>query len=114
LGVKLSVDDFGTGYSSLAQLHQLDVDVLKVDKAFTDQLGKGKEGELLFRAIVSMAEALHISVVAEGVETPEQLAALKSLNCDEVQGFLVSKALPPTDIPPLMEKRFLFKVPAAS
>ncbi|HEY8605637.1 MAG TPA: EAL domain-containing protein [Noviherbaspirillum sp.] len=112
LGVKLSVDDFGTGYSSLAQLQQLDVDVLKVDKAFTNALGKSDEGAVLFKAIVSMADALDISVVAEGVETAEQLQTLQSLDCDEVQGYLVSEALPPQDVPPLVRRQFLFPAPS--
>lgn len=93
LGVKLMIDDFGTGHSSLAQLHRLDVDVLKVDKAFTYALTTGAEGRVLFQAIVSMAAALDMCVVAEGVETMEQLDLLKELECDEVQGFLMSGAL---------------------
>lgn len=114
LGIKLSVDDFGTGYSSLAQLQQLDVDVLKVDRAFTSALGKSEEGEVLFRAIVSMAGALDISVVAEGVETAEQLHALQSLECDEVQGYLVSKALPAHEVPSLIARRYLFPASATA
>jgi diguanylate cyclase (GGDEF)-like protein len=112
LGVKLLVDDFGTGYSSLSQLQRLDVDVLKVDRAFTLTLCEGAEGKALFKAIVAMANALDICIVAEGVETPEQLGVLQSLDCDEVQGHLVSAAVPAEDIPPLMHKRFLFP-PAA-
>jgi len=71
LGIRLMIDDFGTGYSSLSQLHRLDVDVLKVDQAFTHSLAQGSEGEQLYRAIVSMAAALDMHVVAEGVETVE-------------------------------------------
>ncbi|HEY8607848.1 MAG TPA: EAL domain-containing protein [Noviherbaspirillum sp.] len=111
LGVKLLIDDFGTGYSSLAQLHRLDVDVLKVDRAFTTALGKGSEGESLFRAIVSMAGALDICVVAEGVETEEQLLVLQSLDCDEVQGHLVSRAVPAQEMPQMMRRSFLFAAP---
>ncbi|GIZ50128.1 hypothetical protein NCCP691_01420 [Noviherbaspirillum aridicola] len=114
LGIKLSVDDFGTGYSSLAQLQQLDVDVLKVDRAFTSAVGKSEEGAVLFRAIVSMADALDISVVAEGVETREQLHALQSLDCDEVQGYLVSKALPAHEVPSLIARRYLFPASATA
>ncbi|WP_238482484.1 bifunctional diguanylate cyclase/phosphodiesterase [Noviherbaspirillum aridicola] len=104
LGVKLMVDDFGTGHSSLAQLHRLDVDVLKVDKAFTDALTSGTEGQVLFQAIVSMASALDMCVVAEGVETPEQLSMLRKLNCDEVQGFLFSPAVPGDAVAALMAR----------
>jgi diguanylate cyclase (GGDEF)-like protein len=113
LGVKLLVDDFGTGYSSLSQLQRLDVDVLKVDRAFTLTLCEGVEGKALFKAIVAMANALDICIVAEGVETHEQLGILQSLACDEVQGHLVSKPVPADDMPQLMRKRFLFP-PAAS
>lgn len=108
LGVKLLVDDFGTGYSSLSQLQRMNVDVLKVDRAFTLGLDTGAEGKALFKAIVSMAEALSISIVAEGVETPEQLGLLQSLDCDEVQGYLVSKPVTADEVSRLMEKRFLF------
>lgn len=112
LGIKLLVDDFGTGYSSLSQLQRLNVDVLKVDRAFTITLCDGDEGKALFKAIVSMADALDISIVAEGVETAEQLGVLQVLSCDEVQGHFVSKPVPASDMSSLMLKRFLFP-PAA-
>ena len=108
LGVKLLVDDFGTGYSSLSQLQRLNVDVLKVDRAFTITLCKGSEGKALFKAIVSMADALDIAIVAEGVETAEQLDALQALSCDEVQGHYVSQPVPAAEMAALMLKRFLF------
>ncbi len=94
LGIRLMIDDFGTGYSSLAQLHRLDVDVLKVDQAFTRALAQGSEGELMYRAIVSMATALGMRVVAEGVETLEQLRLLQAIGCDEIQGHVISAAVP--------------------
>lgn len=68
------------------------MDVLKVDRAFTNQLGKGTEGEVVFNAIVSVAEALNMCVVAEGVETEKQLEILRKLSCDEIQGYLVAPA----------------------
>jgi diguanylate cyclase (GGDEF)-like protein len=111
LGIKLLVDDFGTGFSSLSQLQRLDLDVLKVDKAFTARLCNGKEGEAFFMAILSMAHVLGMSVVAEGVETMEQLHVLQALSCNEVQGYLVSRPVPAADVPALMRKRFL--LPAA-
>jgi diguanylate cyclase (GGDEF)-like protein len=91
MGVRISVDDFGTGYSSLSQLQRLDLDVLKVDKSFTSELVNGRHGEAFFMTIVSMAHILNMQVVAEGVETREQLAALQALGCNEIQGYLVSK-----------------------
>jgi diguanylate cyclase (GGDEF)-like protein len=108
LGVKLHIDDFGTGYSSLSQLQRLRMDVLKVDRAFTAQLDESKEGRVFFQAIVSMAHALGMTVVAEGVETARQLEILRELNCNEVQGYYISKPLPAQ----VMARRFLGKVEA--
>ncbi|MFC3461469.1 putative bifunctional diguanylate cyclase/phosphodiesterase [Massilia haematophila] len=102
LGIKLHLDDFGTGYSSLSQLRTLKMDVLKVDRAFTNELEQG-EGRVFFEAIVSMAHALRMTVVAEGVETAAQLRILQELGCDEVQGFHISRPLAAQDI----EARFL-------
>jgi diguanylate cyclase (GGDEF)-like protein len=90
LGIKLLVDDFGTGYSSLAQLQLLDFDILKVDKAFTSRIEQTEQGKILFTAIITMAHALGMRVVAEGVETGKQLAILRALACDEVQGYYIS------------------------
>jgi diguanylate cyclase (GGDEF)-like protein len=109
MGVKLHVDDFGTGYSSLSQLQRLRMDVLKVDRSFTAELGKSKEGELFFQAIVSMAHALGMGVVAEGVETAEQLAILRELGCNEVQGYFVARPMPAEAMAELMAKRFIFQ-----
>jgi diguanylate cyclase (GGDEF)-like protein len=106
LGIKIHIDDFGTGYSSLSLLRMLKMDVLKVDRSFTAQLGKGKEGEIFFKAIVSMAKALDMRVIAEGVETEEQLRILQSLSCDEIQGYFVSRPLPANAIPGLIHERF--------
>ena len=108
LGIKLLVDDFGTGYSSLSQLQQLDLDILKVDRAFTAELGKTSEGVVFFSAIISMAHALDMSVVAEGVETAHQLQLLQDLGCDEVQGYYVSRPVPAAEIPALRKRGLLF------
>lgn len=108
LGIKLLVDDFGTGYSSLSQLQRLDMDGLKVDRAFTGQLCTSAEGEVFFRAIVSMAHALGMSVVAEGVETEEQLRILQSLSCDEIQGFYISRPVPAAEAEVLLRRRRLW------
>ena len=94
MGIKLLVDDFGTGYSSLSLLQRLDMDVLKIDRSFTSDLGNSAEGEIFFNAIVTMAHALGMLVVAEGVENEQQLRILQSLSCDEIQGYLLS---PPVD-----------------
>jgi diguanylate cyclase (GGDEF)-like protein len=107
-GIRLLVDDFGTGYSSLSQLQQLDLDVLKVDRAFTAQLAKGREGVAFFRAIVSMAHVLNMSVVAEGVEREEELQILRELGCDEVQGYYISRPLPAAGAARLLHAGSLF------
>ena len=108
LGVKLYVDDFGTGYSSLSQLRRLDMDGLKVDQSFTAQLGGGPVDLAFFTAIVAMAHAIGMRVVAEGVETAEQLHILQELRCDEVQGYYVSPPVPPEEAARQLQKRFLF------
>jgi diguanylate cyclase (GGDEF)-like protein len=111
LGIKLHVDDFGTGYSSLSQLQKLKMDVLKVDRAFTAELGQSNEGKVFFQAIVSMAHALGMAVVAEGVETPLQLAILQDLACNEVQGYYVARPMPASAMAAMIMQRFLFQPP---
>ena len=111
MGVKLMIDDFGTGYSSMAQMHRLDVDGLKVDKGFTRALASGPEGLLLYRAIMSMAQALNMQVVAEGVETADEFAVLQSIHCNEIQGFLISEAVGPAEMTKMIMKRFRYPVP---
>ncbi len=104
IGVKIAVDDFGTGYSSLSQLQRLDMDVLKVDRVFTADLGRSAESHVLFKAIVSMAHALDMKVVAEGVETELQAGMLRELGCDELQGYLISRPVPADDIAALLRQ----------
>ena len=107
LGIRLLIDDFGTGYSSLSQLQRLDIDALKVDRAFCARLTEGKNGEVFFRAIMSMAHALEMEVVAEGVETNEQLHLLQTLACDEVQGHFICPPVRAEDVPELLKHRSL-------
>ena len=111
LGVRLLVDDFGTGYSSLSQLQRFAMDGLKIDRAFTTELGRSDQGEVFVRAIVSMAHALGMSVVAEGVETQQQLDMLRTLQCNEIQGYLVSRPVPAEQMLELMLKRRLLGRP---
>lgn len=94
LGVQLSLDDFGTGYSSLAQLKRFPFDFVKIDRSFISGVDSNTEDQAIAAAIIAMAHSLGLKVVAEGVETQEQLAVLRSLRCDEMQGFFFSKPLP--------------------
>ncbi|MHB1536605.1 MAG: EAL domain-containing protein [Acidimicrobiales bacterium] len=94
LGVKLSIDDFGTGYSSLAYLKRFPLHELKIDKSFVDGLGDESHDTAIVAATVAMAHALGLSVIAEGVETPDQLERLRVIGCQEVQGYLISRPQP--------------------
>jgi diguanylate cyclase (GGDEF)-like protein len=93
-GITIAIDDFGTGYSSLSVLKALPIDILKIDQSFVRDLGKNLGDNAIVAAILNMARALALRVVAEGVETREQLAILKSLGCDEYQGFYYSEPMP--------------------
>ncbi|MGJ9418615.1 EAL domain-containing protein [Massilia sp. CMS3.1] len=104
LGVELSVDDFGTGYSSLAALKRFPVQRLKIDRAFIRDLGRDDDSAAIVRSIVNLARNLKLAVVAEGVETEEQLAILRTLACDDYQGFLFSRPLEADAVPALVEQ----------
>jgi diguanylate cyclase (GGDEF)-like protein/PAS domain S-box-containing protein len=93
LGVELSIDDFGTGYSSLSYLHRLPIDTLKIDRSFVSRISENNDNKEIVRTIVMLAHILGKGVVAEGVETKEQLQHLRELKCDGAQGYLFSKAV---------------------
>ena len=103
-GVRIAIDDFGTGYSSLNYLHRLPIHTLKVDQSFVKAIRSGEDGACIVNAIIAMAHGLKLEIVAEGVETDDQLAYLKSLGCHQVQGFFYGPARPAADITRLLAK----------
>ena len=103
MGIRLSVDDFGTGYSSLGYLRWLPLDELKIDRSFVMGLPAEKDSLAIVNAVVAMAHALNLKVVAEGVETAAQLDVLKTMHCDEFQGYLCSPPVPAADFVRLLE-----------
>lgn len=98
LGVMLAIDDFGTGYSSLSYLQRFPIDVLKIDRSFVSALGRATQSETIVAAIINLAHGLGLQVVAEGVETEQQLEVLRSMECDLAQGFLFSKPMAAPDL----------------
>jgi len=104
MGVLVSVDDFGTGYSSMSYLRRFPIDKLKIDRCFVEEMTRRPEDASIVRAIISLAHSLHLKVIAEGVETPEQLALLTELGCDQYQGFYFSPALVPAQFVALVRR----------
>lgn len=103
LGVSVAIDDFGTGYSSLAYLSRLPIQALKIDRSFISLLGLGPEHMTIVSTIISLAHALGLEVIAEGVETEAQARVLCQLDCDQMQGFLFHRPLPADDLARLLE-----------
>ncbi len=106
LGIKIAIDDFGTGYSSLSYLRKFPVDVVKVDRSFVTGLGTSKEDAAIVHLIVTLAQALGLETVAEGVETETQLAELRQLGCDQAQGYLIARPLEAVDADTFIERAF--------
>jgi len=103
LGVRIAMDDFGTGYSSLSYLQSFPFDKIKIDRIFVSELQAGSQNASIVRAVASMGKSLHMRVVAEGVETQEQARLLRDLDCDELQGFLIARPMPASEVEGFME-----------
>jgi EAL domain-containing protein (putative c-di-GMP-specific phosphodiesterase class I) len=106
LGIQVQIDDFGTGYSTLSYLHTLPIDTLKIDRSFISRLEIDGSGSDIVQTILSMAHNLGMKVVAEGIETEDQLSKLKAMNCEYVQGFLFSKPVGSLEAGALLGKSF--------
>jgi EAL domain-containing protein (putative c-di-GMP-specific phosphodiesterase class I) len=97
LGVRIAMDDFGTGYSSLSYLQSFPFDKIKIDQAFIANLGHSEQAATIIRAVIALGSGLNLPVVAEGVETQEQLDFLAAENCNEIQGYFIGRPRPIAD-----------------
>jgi diguanylate cyclase (GGDEF)-like protein/PAS domain S-box-containing protein len=113
-GVQVAVDDFGTGYSSLSYLRKFPIDALKIDQSFVRQITTSPEETTIVTAVISMGRSLKLRVVAEGVETPEELAFLRIHQCEEAQGYYFSHPIPPEQFAHLLKTGLTEKVPMES
>ena len=104
MGVTIAFDDFGTGFSSLSSLLRFPFDKLKIDRSFVDVVKSSESASAIVRAIVGLGSSLNLVTTGEGVETPEQLAHLRRLGCVEVQGYLLSRPRPNSEVPRLLHE----------
>jgi diguanylate cyclase (GGDEF)-like protein/PAS domain S-box-containing protein len=102
MGIRIALDDFGTGYSSLSYLQRFPFDKLKIDRSLVSRVAEGEGGRAVIRAVIAMCRALGISITAEGVETQEQFDRLRMESCDQVQGYLISRPVPCSQVPALI------------
>ncbi|PZV13310.1 MAG: diguanylate cyclase [Pseudanabaena sp.] len=109
MGIQLSIDDFGTGYSSLGYLKNLPVNTLKIDRIFIEYITYNEHDRAIVASIINLSHSLHLNVIAEGVETQEQVDVLRSLGCDQVQGYVFYKALPADEIEALLRAQGVTK-----
>ncbi|WKB37239.1 EAL domain-containing protein [Terrilactibacillus sp. S3-3] len=103
MGIKISLDDFGTGYSSFTYLKNFPIDRLKIDRSFIVDITTNERDKAIVAAIISMAKHLQLGVIAEGIETKDQLEVLDKSHCNEIQGYYFSRPLPAQEV----EKKFL-------
>ena len=103
MGVKLAIDDFGTGYSSLSYLHRLPANLLKIDKSFIDKMNESESSKQYVAAVIQIGHIMGFEVISEGVEEQEQLDTLREINCDDIQGFVWGRPLPPEEAAKLVK-----------
>jgi diguanylate cyclase (GGDEF)-like protein len=109
MGIRLSIDDFGTGYSSLSYLRDLPIDTLKIDRIFIEHLAHNKHDQNIVASIINLSHSLNLTVIAEGAETKEQVDVLRSLGCDQIQGYFFYKPLPADEIETLLRSQGVTK-----
>ena len=109
MGIKLSIDDFGTGYSSLSYLKNLPIDTLKIDRTFIEYINHNPQDQAIVTSLINLSHSLNLIVIAEGAETSEQVDLLRSLGCDQVQGYFFHKALPAEQIEGLLRAQGITK-----
>ena len=107
--MSISIDDFGTGYSSLSRIKNLPVDHIKIDKSFISDLAADSQDLKIVQAIILMAQGLQLKVVAEGVETEQQLSILREEKCNIVQGYLLSRPLPVSEYEALIDEDLIIE-----
>lgn len=112
-GIKISIDDFGTGYSSLSYLKRFCIDKIKIDQSFVRDLHIDAEDQAIVVAIIQLSRSLGLTTIAEGVETAEQLEFLREWGCDEIQGYYISRPLPPEDFFKFYQEKSIFLTPSA-
>lgn len=111
MNIEIAIDDFGTGYSSLSYIAKLPVTVLKIDRAFIINMTTNPDDLNIVSAMISLAHSLHLRVIAEGVETHEQANLLRSLTCDEIQGYLFSPAVAPHEVEEILRQKRTLQSP---
>lgn len=107
LGLRIAIDDFGTGYSSLSSLRQFPFDILKIDKSFIDRVAESTPEQKLARTIIDLGKTLNVQVIAEGIESPEQVSSLRSLGCDLGQGFYFARPMSTADVTEFLRSQTL-------
>ena len=105
LGIKVSIDDFGTGYSSLAYLRELPIDKIKIDRSFIREMASNDSDVTIVKSMIKLSHGLGKRVLAEGVETAEQLQMLRNLGCDAIQGYYISKPVPEQALAKYFERK---------